>query len=219
MNYQGDPKFKPVSLELAKAIAHRVGVLWGEKKNEYDASRGPVCKVCDSPNREKIDRMLLAGAEARSMRLAAPDLVRYQLWQFLSHRDKHLMPFIAAEVKPEYESLMEMPYPSDGDALAKGWWYLMRTYALSQRAFHDGEVSVALNCLKEMRKVDVEMVLPRQELPADKTPLLGEPDPKPAADTFPNHDERLNRAFARSAAPKPEVSDAPIETESSRVTE
>lgn len=217
--YHGDPNFRPYALELAKAVAHRVAIMWPEKKIEYDHSKGPGCGLCEAPNRETIDRMLLTGAETKSIRKAAPTYVHYQQERFLKHRDFHLMPFIAREVKPEYQNLMEIPYPSDGDVLQKGWWYLMRTYAISQRAYHDGDTNVALNALKEMRKVDVEMVISSRSNLTDTPPNTLEIGGDTPASAFPNHDDRLNRAFARSAAPKAEVSDAPIETESSPGTE
>jgi hypothetical protein len=213
-----NPDWKPMTAEVAQAMAHRVAEVWKIKKREYTQGNNP-CRLCTHPDRETIDRMLLSGAQIVAIReeMGVVGKVKAQSWmpgRFFKHRDNHLMPFIEREIKPASLALFELPYPADGSRDRKDWWYLMRYYGLSEQAFKNGNLMVALNCLRSMREMDVEIMSRAKE------PKQIEGEVQPAlTETFPNHDDRLSRAFARSAAPKPEVSDAPIETESSRVTE
>jgi hypothetical protein len=71
----------------------------------------------------------------------------------------HLLPLIESEIRPSTDTLLTVPYPRDGTVPEKGWWYLSQLAGVRERALRNDQLSVAVTCLREMRRVDQEMII------------------------------------------------------------
>jgi hypothetical protein len=187
-----DVPFQAVPYEIAKAISRRVQFIYKEKGDEWKPKGPNGCQICDHDKREVIDTLLLMGANYSAIRRAMGESDFRSKWtraRFMRHRDYHLRPLIEAEVNPASVWLRMLPYPNDGDRQTKGWWYLLRCQGMMDEAQAANQLGTALNCLKEMRAIDMEMLArsPRQ-VSRDLTALAGAAEPG----------SKLERAFKRS---------------------
>ena len=194
--------FLPYAPEIARALAHQAYVLYKQSGvlNLFGGSPNP-CKLCIHPWREEIDYNLLIDSDARTLlevtRRDKSDPYDGSVWRyktrFMGHRDKHLMPLIKNGVTPSLARIEDMPFPHDGDRRDRGYWYLMRAFAIHAEAMKAEKWVVALSALKDMRETDQEMLNWQPMKPALQGPVA-----EPPPEAFSDRDSKLMQAFAKS---------------------
>ena len=111
------------------------------------------------PEREKFDRLILMGTA--SLRISQEMGGRkYTGLRMTNHRDRHLLPLDPVrDISLTLDVLLAVPYPRDGTVPERGWCILSQLAGVREIALREGELNVAVTCLREMRTVDKEMLI------------------------------------------------------------
>jgi len=199
--------FVPYPPEVARGLAHQAFVLY-KAAPMFQSNNFFPCALCTHENREEIDYQLLIDAAGPELRAAAgrdpdsngPDRGRWAKHRFTAHRDKHLLPIIENAAMPAFSRMIHhgTPLPVEADKRERGYWYLIRAFAIHAEAMKGKKLMPALLALREMRAIDVEMIAANPMKPVAPT---GPDEPPPEG--FADKDEKLLAAFSKSRPRQP----------------
>jgi len=177
-------RFEPRLPHEAAALARQAAQALRDEKQIHNG-----CAMCGSPDRERLDMLILSGVPSSRI-IQALGRPKYAPAQVRNHRDKHLAPLLEA-LRPTTEQMQALPWPQDGDRLAKARYYALMALGLMHEALRRGQLSTALGALREMRQLDLEILTPREGAEVGiPIPAIREPDAETRA--------LLERAIARS---------------------
>lgn len=165
-------KFRAHKPEEARLLARKAKELF--KKTSHVVGLGESrCRICNHPQREEIDYLVLIGAPLRAMQEAMG--VQEKNWtrgQFQNHRDNHLVPLIMTEVVPSLSNLIMLPHPREGGVRDRAEWYFIQAYGIYLELANQGKGMQALTALQHMRDIDFEyLAIPveKQAQPTEET--------------------------------------------------
>jgi hypothetical protein len=149
--------FVPYGPEIARNIAKKIKALWDSSPEYRRRQLRHMCKLCHDPKRELLDYMILIGSPHHQV-CREISSGKYTGLQVVRHRDKHLLPLIRSELRPDVETLATIPYPKDGTLAERGFWYLGQLNGVKELALKEGKLNDAARALHEMYVIDKEMI-------------------------------------------------------------